>query len=63
MCMEVDRALYVMRDLPALWYKEFARTLIKMRLVTYKEEPSLFIDPKHKVFVLFFVDDIQILYL
>ncbi len=27
MCVEVDRALYGLKDSPALWYKEFSSTL------------------------------------
>ena len=62
MCVEVDRALYGLKDSPALWYKEFSSTLVKLKLISCKEEPCMFIDDQRKVFVVFYVDDVQILY-
>jgi hypothetical protein len=62
MCVELDQALYGLRDSPALWYKEFSSTLTKLRLVACKEEPCIFVDREHKLFILFYVDDVQVLY-
>jgi hypothetical protein len=62
MCVEVDRALYGLKDSPALWYKEFSSTLQRLKLVACKEEPCIFIDTDHKVFILFYVDDVQVIY-
>jgi hypothetical protein len=60
--IEVDRALYGLKDSPALWYKEFSSTLRELELKAYKEEPCIFINATHKVFILFYIDDIQVIY-
>jgi hypothetical protein len=60
--VEVDRALYGLRDSPALWYNDWTGTLKSMKLLALKEEACIFIDAQHKVFVLFYVDDVQVLY-
>ena len=62
MCVEVDRALYGLRDSPALWYQEFSSTLKTVGLVQCKEEPCLFMDQARKIFVVFYVDDVLLLY-
>ncbi len=62
MCVEVDRALYGLKDSPALWYKDFTNTLGALGLQPCKEEPCIYIDPSHKVFILFYVDDVQVIY-
>jgi hypothetical protein len=62
MCVEIDRALYGLRDSPALWFKELTSTLSKLGLKGCKEEPCIFIDLTHKVFVLFYVDDVLVMY-
>ena len=51
-----------MRDSSFLWYKEFTKTLTQLHLIASKEEPCMFFDQKRKIFVLFFVDDILVLY-
>ena len=61
MCVEIDRALYGLRDSPALWYEDFSSTLKETGLSMCKEEPCLFIDELRKIFVLFYVDDVLIL--
>jgi hypothetical protein len=61
-CVEIDRALYGLRDSPALWYRDFASTLDELGLVGCKEEACIFTDPKRKVLVVFYVDDVQVLY-
>jgi hypothetical protein len=59
----VDRALYGLRDSPSLWYKDLTHTFTtKCGLVKCKEEPCLFMDKEKKVFVVFHVDDIIVLY-
>jgi hypothetical protein len=45
-----------------LWYKEFSGTLIELGLEACKEEPCIYIDPAYKVFILFYIDDIQVIY-
>ena len=45
-----------------LWYKEFSSTLLELKLVPCKEEPCMFSDEQRKVFVVFYVDDVQVLY-
>jgi len=59
---ELDRALYGLRDSPALWYDDFSATLEKLELVGCKEEPCLFMNKQKKLLVLFYVDDVQVLY-
>jgi hypothetical protein len=58
----VDRALYGMRDSPALWYQDFSKTLKRLGLHASKEEPCLYITPDKSLYVVFFVDDVQVLY-
>ena len=62
MVVEVDRALYGLRDSPALWYGDFTGTLSKLGLIPCKEEPCIFMNEQRSVFVIFYVDDIQVLY-
>jgi hypothetical protein len=62
MVVEVDRALYGLRDSPALWYGDFTHTLTTLRLIACKEEPCIFMNEQRTVFVIFYVDDIQVLY-
>ncbi|KAK6597775.1 reverse transcriptase domain protein [Botrytis cinerea] len=61
-CVVLDRALYGLRDSPAIWFKDFSKTLKTIGLNQGKEEPCLFTNPDQTVLVLFFVDDIQIIY-
>ena len=62
MLVEVKQALYGLVDSPSLWYKEFTSTLVKLKLEPIKEEPCIYATPDRKVFVIFFVDDIQVMY-
>jgi hypothetical protein len=62
MLVEVKQALYGLVDSPLLWYKEFTSTLIKLKLKPIKEEPYIYATPDQKVFVIFFMDDIQVIY-
>ncbi|KAH6242081.1 hypothetical protein HBI42_243440 [Parastagonospora nodorum] len=62
MCVRLNRALYGMRDSPLLWYEEFSGTLRSLGLISSKEEPCLFFDKDKKVLILFYVDDILLLY-
>jgi hypothetical protein len=61
-CVRLKRALYGLRDSPILWYKEFSSTLCSAGMIPSKEEPCLFVDKLRKVIVLFYVDDILIMY-
>jgi hypothetical protein len=60
--VEVDRALYGLRDSPALWYNDWTGTLKSIGLMALKEEACMFVDAQYKVFVMFYVDDVQVLY-
>lgn len=62
MCVKLNRALYGLRDSPLLWYEEFASTLRNVGLMAAKEEPCLFFTQDRKVLILFYVDDILLLY-
>ena len=62
MVVEIDRALYGLRDSPALWYGDFATTLSRLQLTPLAEEPCIFTNETRTVFVAFYVDDIQVLY-
>jgi hypothetical protein len=62
MSVEIDRALYGMKDSPALWYRDLHSTLSKMKLIPCKEEPCIFMDEHRKAIIVFFVDDVLILY-
>jgi hypothetical protein len=42
--VKVDRALYGLRDSPALWYNDWTGTLKSMKLLALKEEACIFID-------------------
>ena len=57
-CILVNYALYSLKDSPALWYKEFATTLTKNGLKALKEELYIFADLEHKVFVVFYIDNV-----
>lgn len=60
--VELRRALYGLRDAPLLWYKEFSSTLLRLGLHPTSEDPCLFQSRDKKVLVLFYVDDILVLY-
>lgn len=61
-CVVIQQALYGLRDSPALWYKEFSSTLSKLGLTMCANEPCMFTHTDRKVFIIFFVDDILILF-
>jgi hypothetical protein len=61
-CAELNKALYGMRDSPLLWYTDFSGTLEKLGLQASKEEPCLFFNEARRVLILFYVDDILILF-
>jgi transposase InsO family protein len=61
-CAKLNRALYGLRDSPLLWYEEFSRTLRSRNLTSAKEEPCLFFDQDRKILILFYVDDILLIY-
>jgi len=60
--VELDKALYGLRESPLLWFNEFSKTLKELGLVPCSEDPCLFQDPEKRVLVLFYVDDILVLY-
>jgi hypothetical protein len=60
--VELDKALYGLKESPLLWFKEFSQTLKSLGLTPSTEEPCLFTSSDKKVIVLFYVDDILVLY-
>jgi hypothetical protein len=58
----IDRVLYGLRDSPAIWFKDFTKTLVGLGLKLYTNEPCILISKDQKVLVLFFVDDVQVIY-
>ena len=62
MLVEVKQALYGLVDSPSLWYKEFTSTLVKLELEPIKEEPYIYATADRKVFIMFFIDDVQVMY-
>jgi hypothetical protein len=61
-CVRLNRALYGLRDSPLLWYEEFSRSLREIGLIASREEPCLFFNQDRKILVLFYVDDILLLF-
>jgi hypothetical protein len=62
MCVIIDRALYGLRDSPAIWFKDFTTILISLGTVPCKEEPYIHMYHGGRILILFFVDDFQVLY-
>ncbi|KAL2122403.1 hypothetical protein VTJ04DRAFT_2858 [Mycothermus thermophilus] len=62
MVVELDKALYGLRDSPLLWYLEFSGTLRELGLIPSKEEPCLFRSEDSRVVIVFYVDDILVFY-
>ena len=60
--VEIDRALYGLRDSPALWYQDFSTTLIALGLKACAKEPCIYFYERRKIMVVFFVDDVLVLY-
>ncbi|OHW95249.1 reverse transcriptase domain protein [Colletotrichum incanum] len=60
--VELRRALYGLRDAPLLWYREFSGTLRRLGMEPTAEDPCLFQTPDKKVLLIFYVDDILVLY-
>jgi hypothetical protein len=60
--VEVKQALYGLVDSPSLWYKEFTSTLVKLKLEPIREEPYIYVTPDQKIFIIFFIDNIQVIY-
>jgi hypothetical protein len=59
--IELNKALYGLRDSPLLWFQELSKSLNEFGLEQCAEEPCLFYSPDRRVYVVFFVDDILIL--
>ena len=57
--LELQRALYGLKDAPLLWYKHLKETLIKLGLRPVKDVPCLFTNKRLIVF--FYVDNIVVL--
>ncbi len=55
---KLDRVLYGLRDLPALWYNDFLTILKKLGLVGCTEEPCLFINKQKKLLVVFYINNV-----
>ena len=61
-CVELDKALYGLKDSPMLWFKEFSSRLASLGLLQSAEEPCMFYSPARDVYVVFFVDDVLVFY-
>ena len=61
-CVELLKALYGLKDSPLLWQKEFSSALRKLGLKASPEEPYLFYTEDRKVIIVFYVDDVLMLY-
>ena len=61
-CLEVTKALYRLRDSFLLWYKEFYNTLLLLKLTLSIEEPCFFVNSDRIVIIVFYIDDILVLY-
>ena len=61
-CVKLKRALYGLKDSPLLWYEELSRSLQDQKLIPSKEEPCLFFSKDRRIFILFYVDDILLIY-
>ena len=62
MYVEIDRALYGIKDSLALWYQEWTITLQRLKLIPCKKEPCIFINEHRRVIIVFYVDDFFVLY-
>ena len=60
MVADLHKALYGLRDSPALWYNELASSWAAAGLTKSTEEPCVFVNDK--VLVLVYVDDILVMY-
>jgi len=60
--VELDKALYGLKESPLLWYNEFTSTLRTLGLEPSSEDPCFWFDQGRLVMLLFFVDDILVLY-
>jgi hypothetical protein len=56
---KLNRALYCLKTLPLLWYKELTKTLAELGLHEVKDAPCLW--KNDKLLVFFYVDDIVVL--
>jgi hypothetical protein len=62
MYVKINQALYKIRDSLALWYQEFTTTLTRAGLILYKKELCIFIDKRKKLIIVFYVNNVQVLY-
>jgi hypothetical protein len=60
--VQLKQALYRLRNLLILWYKEFSRMLCQLGLLLSKEEPCLFFNKERRIIVLFYVNNILVIY-
>ncbi len=60
MAVELEKALYGLRELSLLWYNEFASTLKAAGLDKVNKEPCIFTNGR--ILVFFYVDDILMFY-
>jgi hypothetical protein len=61
-CVKLNRALYGLKESPLLWYEELSGTLRSIGLLASKEEPCLFFDKTRRTLILFYVDDILLMF-
>ena len=60
--VKLNRALYRLKELLLLQYKEFSGFLISIRLTPSQEELCLFFNANQKVLILFYVDNILLIF-
>jgi hypothetical protein len=61
-CIKVLKAIYGLKDLLLLWYKELSEALENMGFILSKKEPCLFYLLNRKVCILLYMNDILCLY-
>jgi hypothetical protein len=61
-CIKVLKAIYGLKNLLLLWYKELNEALESMGFISSKKEPCLFYLSNRKICIFFYVNDILYLY-
>ena len=61
-CVELDQALYRLRDSLALWYQDINLRLKKLKLISCKEELYIFINKHYKIIIMFYINNVLVLY-
>ena len=59
---KVNRALYSLRDSLALQYNKQISTFKRIGLAPLNKELCIFVNPTYKVYILFYINDLQVIY-